>query len=131
LAVTRIDREAVPGARGVYETIIILKSSIADEDVSKEIDKAKGVILQKYGEVVSVENMGRKKLAYEVRKERRGVYILIHFRGDRNTVADLQRVCRFNETIIKFMIVKIKEQDLNSLDEKTETPVVKEDSADL
>ncbi len=68
--------------------------------------------------------MGRKKLAYEVRKEKRGVYILMHFKG--GSVSELQRACRINEAVIKFMTVKISPKDLNPPSETRDAaPLVK------
>jgi small subunit ribosomal protein S6 len=56
--------------------------------------------------------MGKKKLAYEVRKEKKGIYLMIRFSGGQNTVLEFQRSCRLNETIMKFMTIKITEKDL-------------------
>jgi len=106
--------EKVAGIQGAYEAIIILRSSIADEDISKAMEKIKGAVAQKHGDIVRMENMGRKKLAYDVKKEKRGVFILIHFTGDRQSVFDIQRVFKLDEMIIKYMTVKITLQDLQS-----------------
>jgi small subunit ribosomal protein S6 len=97
-----------------YEIIVILKSSIVDEDAVKIIDKIKSAVEKKSGEVVCVENMGRKKLAYEVKKEKKGLYFLIHFKGKGGMVSDIHRVCRLDESIIKFMTVRIKPSELRS-----------------
>ena len=55
-----------------YETIFIVKSSLADEEIAKVMEKIKGVVLRGGGEVAVMENWGKKKLAYEVRKEKKG-----------------------------------------------------------
>jgi len=105
-----------------YEIIFIIKSTIADEEVSKIIDKVRSAIERGGGEIEWVENMGRKKLAYEVKKEKKGVYMLIHFKGKGNIVFDVERTCRLEETIIKFMTIK-----LNPLDVRP-TPTASENS---
>ncbi len=96
----------------LYEAIVILKPSLPDEDLLKEIDKAKVSVERWGGEIVLFENMGKKKLAYEIRKEKKGVYLLIHFNGAQNTVFEFERMCRLNEAIIKFMTIKINPNDL-------------------
>ena len=95
-----------------YEIIFIIKSTIADEEVSKIIDKVRSAIERGGGEIEWVENMGRKKLAYEVKKEKKGVYMLIHFKGKGNIVFDVERTCRLEETIIKFMTIKLNPLDV-------------------
>ena len=98
-----------------YETIVILKSSVTDEEVLKTIDKMKDALVQKSGEVIRIENMGRKRLAYDVKKEKRGVFILIHFTGCSKTVFEIQRIFKLDEMVIKYMTVKMKMQDLQSV----------------
>ncbi len=95
------------GAKQLYEIIFIIKSTLADDEVLKTIDKVKATVERGNGEIVFLENMGRKKLAYEVKKEKKGIYILMHFKGKGNLVFDVERTCRLEETIIKFMTVKV------------------------
>ncbi len=106
------EKSTIGGHKVLYETIFVLKSSISDEEASKEVDKLKAILQREGGEIIRTENMGRKKLAYEVRKEKRGIYTLMHYNGGQNTVFELQRACRLNEAIIKFMTVKIAPKDL-------------------
>ena len=91
----------------LYEIIFIIKSTITDEEVTKTIDKVRGTVERGNGEVVRVENIGRKRLAYEVKKEKKGIYILMHFKGKGNLVFDVERTCRLDEFIIRFMTVKM------------------------
>lgn len=124
--------QTVAGSKILYEAILVIKSSMVDEDISKEVDKMKATIERGGGEVVRLENMGKKKLAYEVRKEKKGIYIMIHFKGGKNAVSDLQRTCRLNETVIKFMMVKIDPKDLPPPPEiKNAAPLVKEGKTGL
>ncbi|MEK7702772.1 MAG: 30S ribosomal protein S6 [Nitrospirota bacterium] len=97
-----------------YEMIIILKSSILDEDAGKVVEKIKAAVEKGSGEIVRIDNVGRKKLAYEVRKEKKGLYFLIYFKGRGNLVLDVQRICRLDEAIIKFLTIRIKPSELPS-----------------
>lgn len=90
-----------------YESIFILKPSLADADVEKTVERIKGVIQKGGGEAIHVENWGKKKLSYEVRKEKRGTYILINFKGVGAIVAELERHYRLDESIIKFITFKL------------------------
>lgn len=91
----------------LYEIIFIVKSTLADDEVLKTIDKVKTTVERGNGEIVLVENMGRKKLAYEVKKEKKGVFILIHYKGKGAMVFDVERTCRLEESIIKFITIKL------------------------
>lgn len=107
-----------------YETIFIVKPSLNDEEVSKTIEKIKGIIQRGGGEVVVAENWGKKKLAYEVRKEKKGTYIIVHFKGTGATVSELERNYRLDESIIKFISIKIEPDKLGkTLPAKDEKPI--------
>ena len=95
-----------------YETIFIVKPSLTDEEIAKVIEKIKGIIQRGAGEVVVLENWGKKKLAYEVRKEKKGTYIIAHFKGSGTTVSELERNYRLDESIIKFITIKIEPEKL-------------------
>jgi len=99
----------------LYEMIFIIKSTLTDDEVVKTMDKVKATVERGSGEIVLIENMGRKKLAYEVQKEKKGIYILMHFKGKGNLVFDVERTCRLEETIIKFITVKVNPSDIRSV----------------
>ena len=90
-----------------YESIFIVKPSLSDDEVEKTIEKIKAVIQRSGGEFSGAENWGKKKLAYEVRKEKRGTYILLHFKGTGPLVTELERNYRLDESIIKFITLKL------------------------
>src|SRR3989338_655786 len=110
-------------AMNAYETIFIVKSSLVDEEIAKVMEKIKGVVLRGGGEVAVMENWGKKKLAYEVRKEKKGAYIIAHFKGTGATVSEMERNYRLDESIIKFITLKIEPEKLGKTlpprDEKT------------
>ncbi|MEK7702810.1 MAG: 30S ribosomal protein S6 [Nitrospirota bacterium] len=96
----------------LYEMVIILRSSIADEDAAKVVDKVKAAVDKGAGEVVRIDNMGRRKLAYEVKKEKKGLYFLIYFKVKGAKVFDIQRVCRLDESVIKYMMTRAQSSDV-------------------
>lgn len=108
-----------------YETIFILKPELNDEDVRKTINKIEECIRQK-GEIISTENWGKKKLAYEVRKEKKGTYILIRFTGKGGLIADIEKNYRYDDNIIKFITVKLDKKEVEFLKKQTLAGVSKE-----
>lgn len=90
----------------VYETIFIVKPSLTDDEVSGVVGKVRGVI-EKYGGVtLKTEHWGKKKLAYEVRKEKKGAYVFVRFQGPGVVVSELERQYRVEDAVIKFLTTK-------------------------
>ncbi|MFQ5543001.1 MAG: 30S ribosomal protein S6 [Nitrospiria bacterium] len=95
-----------------YETLFILKQSLSEEEVTAVIEKVKAVIEREEGKVAGFTNWGKKKLAYEVQKERKGIYIALHYQGTGKTNIELERHFRFTESIIRDIILKIDSEML-------------------
>ena len=88
-----------------YESIIIINPNCTDEALKALESKFTGLINEN-GKVESYENMGKKKLAYEVKKNREGFYILINFEAKPESIHELERVYRITDNIVKYIIVK-------------------------
>ncbi len=114
-----------------YETIWITKSSLTDEEVEKGEKKVREIIPAAGGTVVSLESWGRRKLAYEVQKERKGVYAIVHYNGLGATVSALERHLRLNESTLKYITVRIAPEQLGKTEPiKDEKPIYRgKDSA--
>jgi small subunit ribosomal protein S6 len=93
-----------------YETIFILDPDLEEEHAQSTIEKAKGIITQADGEILKVEDWGKRKLAYEVKKKSKGHYILIHFSGTPALLSELERNFRVMDAVIKFQSVRLDER---------------------
>jgi len=92
----------------VYESIVILRASLSDEASAVVLDKMKAVVERHGATVLKAENWGKKKLAYEMKHDRRGTYVLLQFEsGQGNVVSELERVCRLEDSVLKFLTVKV------------------------
>ena len=97
-----------------YESIFILKPTLNEEDVKKAIGKMEGIVKQN-GELIATENWGKKKLAYEVMKEKRGIYVLLRFQGKGDLVSELERNYRIDDNVVKFLTVKLDKKGVELL----------------
>ena len=88
-----------------YESIIIINPNCSAEALKALEDKVTGLINEN-GKVESVENMGKKKLAYEIKKNTEATYMLFNFEAKPDSIAELERVYRITDDIIKFIVVK-------------------------
>ncbi len=113
-----------------YEAIFILDPDLEEEQAQSAIEKVKGIITQPHGEILKVEDWGKRKLAYEVKKKSKGHYVLIHFSGTPALLSELERNFRVMDAVIKFQSVRLDER-LASLSESppTEEPLEEESEA--
>ena len=88
-----------------YESIIIVNPNV-DEAGLKALEEKFTGLINENGNVESVENMGKKKLAYEIKKFKEGTYMLFNFESKPEAIAELERVYRITDDIIKFIVVK-------------------------
>ncbi len=93
----------------LYESIFIVRPNLTDEETEKVVEKVKGVLVRTGASDVKQENWGKKRLAYEVRRERKGTFIYLNFNSPGETVAELERSYRIEDAVIKFMTIKLNE----------------------
>jgi small subunit ribosomal protein S6 len=93
-----------------YELMFIVRPDMADEDLDKLISNLETTVTSASGSIKSVDRMGKRRLAYMVRKFREGVYILMTIEGAGSVVHELERRLRVTEPVIKFLTVRIDEE---------------------
>lgn len=90
-----------------YELMFIVRPDMADEDLDKLIANLESSVTAASGTVKNVERMGKRRLAYMVRKFREGVYILMTIEGAGAVIHEVERRLRVTEPVIKFLTVRI------------------------
>ena len=88
-----------------YESIIIVNPNVDEEGLKALEEKFTGLINEN-GKVESVENMGKKKLAYEIKKFAEGTYLLFNFESKPSAIAEIERIYRITDEILKHIVVK-------------------------
>ena len=91
-----------------YESVIIINPNLETESTKALIEKFSNLI-NTDGNVVSVEELGKKKLAYEINKNKEGYYVVFKFEANPNLISELERVYRITDEVIKFIDVKEEE----------------------
>jgi len=94
----------------LYEVMFIVRPDVAEEDIDKLIAGFSATVTSGGGVVKSAEKMGRRKLAYTVRKCAEGHYVLLTLEANGATVAELERRLRVSEQVIKFLTVRMDEE---------------------
>ena len=89
-----------------YETIYILRPDVDAEAAERVQARVAEALDRELGRLVKVESWGRRKLAYPIRKQRRGVYVYVKYAGGGGLVAEVERNLKLQEAVIKFMTVQ-------------------------
>ena len=90
------------------ESVIIINPNLEEEAIKALIEKFSKLISSD-GNVVSIDEIGNKKLAYEIKKNKEGYYVVIKFEANPNLISELERVYRITDEVIKFIVVKEEE----------------------
>ena len=92
-----------------YETIYILRSDVDADTAEKVQNRVSEVVERETGKLVKVEAWGRRKLAYPVGKQKKGVYVYVKYVGRGGLVQELERNLKLSDAVIKFQTVLVRE----------------------
>lgn len=93
-----------------YELMFIVRPDMPEEEQDKLIANLETQVGNAGGTIKSVERMGKRRLAYMVRRFQDGIYVLMVLEGEGAMVKEVERRLRVNEPVIKFMTVRVDEE---------------------
>ena len=88
-----------------YESVVIINPNVDEAGLKALEDKFTGLI-NANGKVAEVENMGKKRLAYEIKKFKEGTYMLFNFEAKPDSIKELERVYRITDEVLKFITTR-------------------------
>ena len=91
----------------LYETILIIKPQLSDEQVAEVLEKAKKIIADTEGEFVSEDLWGRRKFAYMIDHTREGFYVCLKFKAVPKTLIALDHHMRISEDLIRATTLRV------------------------
>ncbi len=91
-----------------YESVVIINPSLEEEGLKNVVQKFTDLINQN-GKVEKVEELGKKKLAYEIKKNKEAYYVVYKFEAEPSHITELERQYRITDEVIKFIVVKEEE----------------------
>ena len=92
-----------------YEIMFIVNPNSTEEEVDKLISQMEGVVKSYQGEVVGVEKMGKRKLAYRIGKSEEGIYLLFKINASGECVKEFERRLRVFDFVIRYISVRVDE----------------------
>lgn len=91
-----------------YESVIIVNPTVDDEKL-KALEKSFEELINKQGKVSKIDELGKKKLAYEVKKQKEGIYVVFYFEAEPSLIQELERNYRITDEVIKFLDIKTEQ----------------------
>jgi small subunit ribosomal protein S6 len=96
----------------IYENIVILNAALGDEEIESAIVKIRDLITNSGGEVLKADMWGRRKLAYEIKKHKKGFYVLFLFRSSSSFIKKLEDFYKVFDPVVKFLVIKLEKKRL-------------------
>jgi small subunit ribosomal protein S6 len=102
-----------------YETTMVMRPDLGGDAIETTLDRVREVVKTQGGKLISIDHWGKRKLAFEIKKQVRGVYVHAHFLGEKGLVAELERNLRISDNILRYETIRMaRDVDATSRDEQ-------------
>ena len=91
-----------------YEMMYILRPDLSEEQVGNAIERYQTFIGDRGAENIQIQNRGKRRLAYPIKKYLDGIYIQMNYQADGTQIAPLERAMRLEEEVIRYLTIKLK-----------------------
>lgn len=88
-----------------YEIMILLDSSLQEDEISALIEKVQQTITANQGKIIKVKQWGKREMAYEIKGHQEAIYAIIDFELEPENISNIERNIKFDEKIIRYLIV--------------------------
>ena len=89
-----------------YEMMYILRPDLTEEQVEQETNRYRELLNEYNVEDLQIQNLGRRRLAYEIGKHQDGIYVQMNYTGNGKQVAPLERAMRLSDEVIRYLTIK-------------------------
>jgi small subunit ribosomal protein S6 len=100
----------------VYESAILINAALDDESIKNLIARIKETITSNGGEIMEIEDWGRKRLAYQVKKSKIGYYAILRFNSPSDLVQKLERNYQLDENILRYLTITLSKDALEQIE---------------
>ncbi|MHB8141311.1 MAG: 30S ribosomal protein S6 [Vulcanimicrobiaceae bacterium] len=98
-----------------YEVTYILRPALEESDVEAYSARVAEIVTGQGGEIVAIEKLGKKRLAYAIADVREGSYVAMHFRGEPAVAKELERQLKLQEDVLRELLVSLDKQALAAM----------------
>lgn len=114
-----------------YETLVVLHPDLGEAGTKELVQKIRALLESGKAEIKKVDEWGMRELAYLIRKQRRGYYVLTEYSGDPQAVMELERQLKLNDRVLRFMTVRQVQKKMPPPRRPREDQVVEEGTEEL
>ena len=97
-------------ANRTYEVMYIVDPDTADDKIAKLNDAVGKLVEKEGGTIIRMDDIGRKRMAYQIQKKGEGYYVLFEIEGSGQEIAELERRMRVNDMILRYITVRVDEE---------------------
>ena len=97
-----------------YEHTFITKQDLTESHIKTVVEKYQDLIKKNSGEILKTEEWGLRILTYSIKNNKKGFYFHIKFEGEGKTIEELEKLINIDQTIIRFLTVRVKKHDLET-----------------
>ena len=108
----------------VYESAVIINAALDDEQIESLISRTKDTIINNGGEIREVENWGRKRLAYMVKKSKIGYYAIFRFNAPSTIISKLERFYQLDGQILRYLTISLDNDALQHLEHNKANSII-------
>jgi small subunit ribosomal protein S6 len=108
---SHIVQKEIETMQTVYETMYILRPDLGDEQVEQIVSKYENLLREQGADNIQSQNRGKRRLAYEIKKQRDGIYIQLNYTGPGKMIAVLERAMRLSEEVIRYLTINQQVQE--------------------
>ncbi|MCJ7580712.1 MAG: 30S ribosomal protein S6 [Candidatus Aminicenantes bacterium] len=95
----------------LYETSFLIAPTLPEEEAEKLIEKMAEIVSEKKGKMINVDNWGKRRLAYPIKKFEDAVYVFFLYKGEIDIPLELERNFKQTESVIRYLTIKLEERD--------------------
>lgn len=90
----------------VYETMYILRPDLGDEQVEQAVSKYQNLLQEQGATEIEIQRRGKRRLAYEINRQRDGIYVQMNYEAPGKVIAPLERAMRLSDEVIRYLTIK-------------------------
>jgi len=113
----------------IYESAVLINAALEDEQIQSLIERIKEILNSNDCEIIELEDWGRKRLAYTIKKSKIGYYIIFRFFAYPEIISTLERFYKLDENILRYLTIKLSQSALEQLEKNKKPPVSAEEES--
>lgn len=101
-----------------YETVIVFAPEMEEQEQKTFTEKLSDILKENGGSVEKIDFWGKRKLAYPINKKTEGIYVCMYYQADGKMIKELERVLRVNESVLRYLTVRVEEKKVKRAKER-------------